>query len=60
MPERAQLPRQRKEACTTPPLDPTVVTLNVYVKETQRKLCTLRLPQQATLARVRAVIVEKH
>jgi len=61
MPDRLKPPRLTKTTAPPrpPPLDPTVVTLHVYVKETQRRLCTLRLPQQTTLARVRAAIVEK-
>ena len=60
MPDRIQAPRLSKaNGLQIPPrLDPTVVTLHIYVKETQRRLCILRLPQQTTLARVRVEIVE--
>lgn len=37
-----------------------VVHLRIIVMETKRKLCTLQLPQQTTLARVRSEIVDKN
>ena len=37
-----------------------VVHLRILVMETRRKLCTLQLPQQTTLARVRSEIVDKN
>jgi len=40
--------------------DQTNVILNIIVKETQRKLCTLKLPQHSTLDEVRAKILEKN
>ena len=36
------------------------VILKVVIKESQKQLDTLRLPQQTTLAMVRRCIVEKH
>ena len=37
-----------------------VVRLSIIVKETEKKLCTLFLPQETTLARVRSEIVDKN
>ena len=34
--------------------------LNIIVKETQRKLCTLKLPEHSTLEEVRAKIIQRN
>ena len=55
---RRQPHRQCKDACRNPQEAEQKVTLNIQVKETERRLCTLHLDENLTINVVRKSIIE--